>query len=244
MVNKQGEIEVLTFILRGDIAHFRQPDTTITQATYPFPPRPTLHGLIGAILGINYTTQDWEEFLHGEHYIGLALLSPVNTVCMQLSLLGKGFLGSGKDFNRPTSVELVVSPAYRVFYAGARLTELAEKIRNRQSVYPTYLGSAYCLTFPEYVNCYKGNVIKTSEKINLSTVVPQEIVEKIYLNEGQVYAVARAMPYKHNGDRTFEGTTTVYYEANGRDLSVRLNEESSIPYVIAELPGGDRVCLW
>ena len=87
-------------------------------------------------------------------------------------------------------------------------------------------------------------MIKTSEKINLSTVVPQEIVEKIYLNEGQVYAVARAMPYKHNGDRTFEGTTTVYYEANGRDLSVRLNEESSIPYVIAELPGGDRVCLW
>ena len=26
----------------------------------------------------------------------------------------------------------------------------------------------------------------------------------------------------HNGDRTFNGTTAVYYEANGRDLSVKL----------------------
>lgn len=244
MVLNQSEIEVLTFTLRGDIAHFRQPDTTITQATYPFPPRPTLHGLIGAILGIDYTTPEWKKFLCGKHYIGLTLLSPIKTVCMQMSLLGKGFLGSGKEFNRPTSVELVVSPVYRVFYAGERLADLAEKIRNCQSVFPTYLGSAYCLTFPEYVNCSKGNVIKTSEKVNISTVVPQDIVEEIYLEEGQVYAVARAMPYMHNGDRTFNGTITIYYETNGGKLSVKLNKESSIPYTVVELPGGDRVCLW
>ncbi len=243
MAYNQREIKVLTFTLRGNIAHFRQPDTTITQATYPFPPRPTLHGLIGAILGIDYTTPEWKEFLYGDHYMGLTLLSPIKTVCMQLSLLGKGFLGSGKEFNRPTSVELVVSPAYRVFYAGERLMDLVEKIRNCQSVFPTYLGSAYCLTFPEYVDCNKGNVIKPSEKVNLSTVVPQGIVEEIYLEEGQV-GVARAMPYMHNGDRTFNGTTTVYYEANGRELSVKLNKESPIPYTIVELPGGDRICLW
>ena len=217
MAYNQREIDVLTFTLRGDIAHFRQPDTTITQATYPFPPRPTLHGLIGAILGINYTTPEWKEFLYGKNYLGLTLLSPIKTVCMQLSLLGKGFLGSGGEFNRPTSVELVVSPAYRVFYAGERLTELTEKIRKCQSVFPTYLGSAYCLTFPEYVDCNKGNVINNHEDVILSTVVPQDIVEKIYLQEGQVYAAARAMPYMHNGDRTFNGTTTVYYETNGRE---------------------------
>ncbi|MDK2906798.1 MAG: CRISPR-associated protein Cas5h [Petrotoga sp.] len=244
MAYKQKKIDFISFTLRGKIAHFRQPDTTITHATYPFPPRPTLHGLIGAILGIDSTSLEWKEFLNEEHYLGLSLLSPIRTVCVQLSLLGKGFLSSGKEFNRPTAVELVISPAYRVYYAGERLMELSEKIRNCQSVFPTYLGSAYCLTFPEYDGCYTGNVIEHYEKVSLSTVVPHNIVEKIYIEEGLVYAAARSMPYKHNGDRTFNGTTTVYYEVNGKKLRLKINQESSFSYLLLEIPGGETICLW
>ena len=185
MAYNQREIDVLTFTLRGDIAHFRQPDTTITQATYPFPPRPTLHGLLGAILGINNTTPEWKEFLCGEHYLGITLLSPIKTVCMQLSLLGKGFLGSGKEFNRPTSVELVVSPAYRVYYAGERVMDLAEKIRNCQSVFPTYLGSTYCLTFPEYEDCNKGYLIKTTKLLPFLQWFPRTSLKKLIYKKGK-----------------------------------------------------------
>lgn len=248
MADIKGQVDVLVFDLRGKLAHFRQPDTTVTQATYPFPPRPTLHGLLGAILGIDYSTPKWNEFLCSRHYLGLRILSPVQTVCMQMSLLGKGFLGNGKDFNRPTVVEMVVEPKYRVYYAGEYFDLLNHRITNRRSVFHTYLGSAYCLTFPEFGGCYQASIIKPLiyENVEVSSVIPRDIVESVHLEDGLSYAVSRAMPYQHHGDRTFERTTSVLYEVNGKPLKISINPKTQtfLNYMIVELPSGERVCLW
>lgn len=246
MTKKTNWVEVLIFSLRGKLAHFRQPDTTVTQATYPFPPRPTLHGLLGAVLGIDYTSPEWEQFLRGKHYVGLTLLAPVRTVCMQMSLLGKGFVSSGKDFNRPTVVEMVVAPQYRVYYAGESLMALRDKIANRQSVFHTYLGSAYCLTFPEFEGVYEARLLSPGEGevVSVSSVVPREIVKQVRLEGGSSYAAARAMPYFHRGDRTFAGTATVFYETAGQPLKVEFKSNCDLPYWLAELPSGEAVCLW
>ncbi|NLI11745.1 MAG: CRISPR-associated protein Cas5, partial [Peptococcaceae bacterium] len=58
--------KVLAFSLKSSVAHFRQPDTTATHATYPFPPRPTIHGLLASVLGIDFDSEDGEKFLHEE----------------------------------------------------------------------------------------------------------------------------------------------------------------------------------
>lgn len=42
---------VVVFEVRGELAHFRRPDTLGTHATYPFPTRTALRGLIAAVLG-------------------------------------------------------------------------------------------------------------------------------------------------------------------------------------------------
>ncbi len=235
----------MIFSLRGKLAHFRQPDTTVTQATYPFPPRPTLHGLLGAVLGIDYTTPEWAQFLRGEHYVGLTLLAPVKTVCMQMSLLGKGFVSSGKDFNRPTVVEMVVAPRYRVYYAGESLTALRDRIASRQSVFHTYLGSAYCLTFPEFEGVFEAQSILPAEgEVAVSSVVPGDIVKHVKLEGNSSYAAARAMPYFHRGDRTFMGTATVFYEVAGQPLKLEFRSTCNLPYMLVALPSGETVCLW
>lgn len=239
-------VTVLSFILRGKLAHFRQPDTTVTQGTYPFPPRPTLLGLLGSVLGKDHNTPEWPRFLAGEHFLGLKLLAPVRTVCMQMSLLGKGFVSSGKDFNRPTVVEMLVAPCYQVYYAGESIDELQERISARQSVFHTYLGSAFCLTFPVFEGLYEAKPLawKAGEVAEISTVVPRELVDRVALQAPAVYAAARAMPYHHRGDRCFGKSSTVFYETSGGPLKVVLAEPVDLPHHLLSLPTGEVVCLW
>jgi len=247
MATRAGQIEVLSFSLRGKMAFFRQPDTTITQATYPFPPRPTLHGILGTILGIDSESEEWKQFLSKKHYIGVAFKTPIRTICVQMSLLGKGFVSNEGDFfNRPTVIELVVSPHYQIYYTGDCLKELKERIREKQSVYHVYLGAAFCLTFPEYQAVYESELLSCSEGeiLDIDSVIPQNIVGKIKLQEGAHYRVARAMPYQHLGDRTFKETIYVYYNVAGKPIKTEFIETNHIPYYLVELPTGEKVCLW
>src|SRR5271166_3822244 len=113
---------VVVFELRGSLAHYRRPDTLGTHASYPFLPRTTLRGLVAAVLGL--------EELPSQARCGLRLLGPVVTVTQQLSMHGKKWVGAGpnESFHRPTSVELVIKPHYRVFYSGPLTDDLATRM--------------------------------------------------------------------------------------------------------------------
>lgn len=237
--------KVLAFSLKGTLAHFRQPDTTATHATYPFPPRPTIHGFLASLLGIDLDTSAGEEFLRGEHYIGLEVLNPVRTAYAQMSMLGKGFAkGEGNTFNRLTTIELLVSPFYTIYYSGNRLQELTEMIRKSRSVYHTYLGSAYCLTYPVYQGCYQASEIIVGVPLELSCVIPQRAVQEVVVEPGRSYAVARALPYRHTGSRFFEETVSLLYEAGGRPVKIIASANPGMRCKFIKIPGEKVVCLW
>jgi CRISPR-associated protein Cas5h len=143
--------EILSFDLRGPLAHFRRPDTLATHASYPFLPRTALRGLVGSVLG--------RTELPDGVWAGLRLLAPVRTVAQELSLHGKTWearSGRADSFHRPTSIELVIQPHYRIFYAGPHADDLRARLEARQSHFHTYLGSAFCLTVPEWVGSVEG----------------------------------------------------------------------------------------
>jgi len=238
--------KVLAFSLKSSVAHFRQPDTTATHATYPFPPRPTIHGLLASVLGIDFDSEDGEKFLHEEHFIGFTLINPVRTVIAQMSMHGKGFTGGGGDtFNRLTTIELVVSPNYLVYYTGCRLNELTERIKTSQSVYHTYLGSAYCLTFPSFKNFFPlVEEIPAGEPGSLACVVPQNVIKEIFVESDGNYALARALPYRHIGGRIFEQTVNVVYEKNGKPLRLIAQKKPEIACKFIKVSGEKVICLW
>ena len=240
------QLQVIEFSLVGRLAHFRQPDTIITQASYPFPARPTLLGLLASILGIDYSSNDWASFLEQGHWIGLSLLAPIRTVCAQISLLGDFILSSGKSFNRPTTVELVVNPVYHGFYAGPALSSLKEMLKAEKSVFHTYLGAAYCLTFPKWIGEWDAEIVELrgNDVYDLSSIVPQDVVDRILLDGGGHYATARGMPYKHYGDRTFAGARTLVYECEGKPLRVRFRQPKDFPFNLCRLPDGRLIGLW
>jgi len=231
-------MQLLVFDIQGSIAHFRRPDTTATHATYPFITRTAIRGLVGSILG-------FEEF-HGEAWTGIQLLAPVRTRAQELSLLGKGFLESGSSFNRPTSVELVIEPCYRVYYAGDYLLELAQKIKNKQSVYHTYLGSAFALTFPEYVELLEVDVADFAAESRLETeaVVPAHVIEQLDLIEGIQYARVGGVVYHSRGGRKFRGTINLVYEAGGKAFAFWPKPGPYEPPVKFAVIDGKVIALW
>src|ERR1700676_851306 len=114
---------VLVFDVRAPLAHFRRPDTLGTHASYPFITRTALRGLAASILG--------RTSLPPEVRAGVRLMKPVRTVAQELSMHGKTWeagRGPPHPFQRPTAIELVVEPHYRIYYGGPYLEELSERI--------------------------------------------------------------------------------------------------------------------
>ncbi len=233
-------MDILIFDLRASLAHFRRPDTTSTHATYPFITRTALRGLLGAVIGV----EQWPE----EGWAGLQLLRPVATRVQQLSLLGKGFLESGSTFNRPTTVELVIQPHYRIFYTGANMEELAQRIRQRQAVYHTYLGSAFAAVVPEFVAVVPGASLdaQAGQEIEISTVVPTDAITAIAPEPGLTFNRVGGLLYQAWPHRRFSGTIHLLYEQRNQSYRATLSGPAALhPVIFAAVrhsPG--YIALW
>jgi CRISPR-associated protein Cas5h len=142
---------------------------------------------------------------------------------------------------------LVVRPHYRVYAAGSFADQLAGMIRNCKSVYPTYLGSAFCLTFPRWVAANESMPQTPVRPVACASVVPAPAA-RLVVEAGGACARVGGVSLDHLGpfaDRRFRGTTAVFYEPDGRPLTVEPApaEEGSF-WEFHQLPGEGLVCLW
>lgn len=232
-------MEVLVFDIKSSLAHFRRPDTTNTHASYPFIPHTAVRGLVGSILGI----PDFK----GKALVGIRIMNPVLTTVQQMSMLGKGWLGGGKDFNRPTAIELLVAPYYRIYWTGDYFDELKEYLREGKSYYHTYLGSAFALTFPRYINTYKCEKIniKPLSPIYCSTVVPIDAISKLIPSPGAQYSRVGGMHCEYLGNRCFGITRNVLYEPRGNTVAIYPKDSSQKgDFRFCRLETDEVVCLW
>lgn len=235
---------LLVFDVRGELAHFRRPDTAVTHSTYPFITRTALRGMLGAILGTEPLREGWTA---------IELRAPVRTRAQQLSMLGKMYLdGSNtKTFHRPTAVELLVRPHYRIYYTGPHQADLTAAIRERKSVYPTYLGVAYALTVPEYVGEWEAEPVdlRDEEVLTCRSVVPVAAVKRLEPLPDAEYARVGGILYEMVGPRQFRGGVSVLYNAVGgpiRFVGRPANECGSVR-LMRLLTGehvGEVIALW
>jgi CRISPR-associated protein Cas5h len=237
---------IVLFELRGPIAHYRRPDTLGTHASYPFIPRTALRGLIAAILGLE--SQAERDPLPAEARCGLRLLGPVRSVTQQLSLHGKRWVGSGgnESFHRPTTIELIVEPHYRVYYAGPLSDELADKLERRQSRFHTYLGSAFCLTFPEWGGVKLAEPVPGGvEWLSCTTVVPSLAVGNLDIETQRRYARVGGLLREHIGGRRFRGSLSVLYETSGHYIRFAPTPiDVDAFWQFFQVAGEGVICLW
>jgi CRISPR-associated protein Cas5h len=159
--------------------------------------------------------------------------------------------GRHDSFHRPTAIELVVEPHYRVYYTGPFVDELSERIRSRRSHYHTYLGSAFCLTFPEWISEHEAPfiILAPNSAIDCACVLPTGAVGRLLLEEGRQYARVGGILWSHEGEmheRRFRGrAAAVIYEVNGGSLRFEPAPRSEESYwAFYDIPGEGTVCLW
>lgn len=216
-------MEILVFDVRAPMARFTRPDTTRTQATYPFITRTALRGLIGAILGLDRPEYD--------DLAAVRLMSAVQTRVQSLSMLDDDFLLGGrkaKTFNRPTSVEWLVRPHYRIYHHGPRTHELAEMIREGRSVYHTYLGVSEAITHPRFVGLYPAEEVDRQSEpadIRCHSVVPtlcvKELIPEPGSTLGRVGGLDRSCEPTSGGGRRFCGAISLIYDRRGAPIVLR-----------------------
>jgi CRISPR-associated protein Cas5h len=237
---------VAVFELRGTLAHYRRPDTLGTHASYPFMPPTTLRGLIAAVLGLECRAD--ADPLPREARCALRLLRPVRAVTQQLSLHGKKWIGIGpnESFHRPTTIELIVEPHYRIYYCGPMMNELTQSLERNRSRFHTYLGSAFCLTFPEWRGVRPTEPVSpTAEQLTCTSVVPSPAVGRLDLEAGCQYARVGGLLREHIGGRRFRGTLSAIYEVSGHAVRFEpARPEGDAFWEFRQVAGEGTVCLW
>jgi CRISPR-associated protein Cas5h len=163
---------------------------------------------------------------------------------------GKSWVSGGeeKSFHRLTAIELVVKPHYRIYYAGPHTEELSVRLRSRQSHYHTYLGSAYCLTFPQraaVLSLPEPECVDDNAPLTCETVVPSQAIKRLLPRQGDEYGRVGGVLWEHIGDRKFRGTVSLLYAVNGGALQfLPVLSTADAPWKFYRIPDEGVVCLW
>ncbi|WP_096602787.1 type I-B CRISPR-associated protein Cas5b [Hydrogenobacter hydrogenophilus] len=238
-------MKVLVFDIFGDFAHFRKFFTTSSPLTFPFPPPPTVRGIIGAILGFGR-----EEYLEKtkDLYIGIGILSPIKKIRMGRNLVftkdkSENFdptlISSRKAEGEPRTqvrAEFVKDPKYRIYVSGEEefLNNLKEMVENHRTYYTVSLGLSELLADFSYVGIYQGYYQEESEKAD--SVIPVHVVDEINIERLQKIGKER-IPTLMDVDRTVRKYEDVIFNMEGGAIYGKFKN-------LLKLENGEVIHLW
>lgn len=195
-------MDVVSFYIKGKMAHFRKYYSNSTALTYVLPPVTTIKGIIAGLLGYERDSY-YDIFSNNRTKIAISIASPIKKIVQKMNLLKIERLndlnGSHKDIRTQTNTEWVIpyeirngEISYRVILWHSD-TEMVKKIEysicNKKNYYlskgiSVALGSAQCLGWIEdgkIIKCYKK--ISDDKTIYVNSAIVKDIVESIDLSQ-------------------------------------------------------------
>ncbi|OGL47829.1 MAG: type I-B CRISPR-associated protein Cas5 [Candidatus Schekmanbacteria bacterium RBG_16_38_10] len=173
-------LPIVIFRISGRYAHFRRPYTNVSSLSYPFPPRPTIAGLLGAILGIQ-KDKVADTFNERNLTVAVAIEKQVKTVTHVTNFRQDGIGGIDYSIKKPKKgwkskelknippyneatqipMELLRNPSFLIYVHlddTSMFFELGSRLKTDRFVYTPCLGLSEFLASVEYVD--DGNAIK------------------------------------------------------------------------------------
>lgn len=224
----------LVCTVRGDWAHFRRIDRTVTKQTYRLPPRTTIAGLLAAIVGVG-RDEYYEVFDPAVSAVGVEVVGDLRTVTHPSLGLGTNPSetfdsagGSGKktvavkfpdstDNRQIHSYEYVVNPAYRLYIAVENEdfhAALKHHLERGTSYYPPSLGLSELLARVETpdsgVEQEVAAVSASESSVAVDSAIP-DAVETILPSPGTPHHVERLPAAMESDGRNRRTTEFVDY---------------------------------
>jgi CRISPR-associated protein Cas5 subtype I-B len=133
----------ISFRIKSTFGHFRNPYTTTLKQTYPFPPKPTVIGMIGAMLGWDEKTvvNETEKFK-----IVIPLWLNKGKIIEFTFVFSVGKLREGsraQEEFRPERFELLLYPEFELIILNDSkdlLTEIELRIKEKRFEFPIFMG--------------------------------------------------------------------------------------------------------
>ncbi len=173
-------LRILKFRISGDYAHFRVRYTTSSSATYLVPPRHTVAGIIGAILGVQRDEVS-KLFNPPKCRIGLEVDHLPSTVRIPLKRLKikSRTLSSFRSITEHNIVpyHMIRDPSYIIYFShedADLMDRLEQMLRAHECVYPPSLGLAKLLADVEFFGVSDYNVIEEDSQLTTKSMFPMD----------------------------------------------------------------------
>ena len=171
------------FDLWGQYAHYKKIFATTTALTYPIPVKTSLYGMFAAILGLEKKNNRYlEAFQDGDCKVGIQVINPI--AFQQININLRAVFGAMKPNNnrKPTMMEFVYRPRYRVFFTHSDsgiYASLSRKIQHKEAFYTPTLGLANLFANYQWLGEFPLNKIKKDDFLPIISAIPREKLLKI-----------------------------------------------------------------
>ena len=211
---------VLVFDLWGDMGHFKKPYTITSPLSFAFPPRPTVAGIISAIIGLG-KNEYADLFPKKDAHIGLRILNPVKKMRISQNLIDtkKAKLFSKIKQRTQIRIEYLKDPKYRIYFHHEDkdiFDRLRSFLKRHESVYTISLGLSELLANFQYIGELEIKKKTNGSLLEFDSIAPDSRVE-VEFEEGKEYFSA-TIPLEMGSDRIVTEFGTVLYERNGKAL--------------------------
>lgn len=227
-------IPVCIFTVRGQFAHWRKWFTTTSALTYSFPPRTSVIGMVGAILGIP-REKVAEVFKTNDTRIAVCPLRPIVKERLPEKWrqtpprIVKGRFDPAKmDESFQENLEVIRRPHYRIVFWHRDedlMKGLRGRLRQKRWVYPPCLGIMGFLADVEWEGDDAAYEIEV-ERADIISVLPldEAMAKAVDLSESEALFREERVPNEVSSARTFRHLYLAYMSREAKPLKVRCAE--------------------
>ena len=222
--------ELIVFDIFSDFAHFKRPYTTTSPVTFPIPSKPTVYGMIGAIIGLDKNSY-LEQFHDRGVRVGIKINNPVHKVYIAENLINTKEGMARIKSRTQIKIEFLKHAAYRIyiFHPDEDLRRaLLQNLEAHRSHYTFSMGLSECIGNFEFVGHFfsetKDNQ-KTGEWMEIHSVIPANALaaagDPILFEPGkEIFRVS--LTAEMNPHREIQQVTDIIFERNGKPVKAKV----------------------
>lgn len=219
-------MKALVFDIKGDYGHFRKFYTTSSPLTFSIPPRTTVCGIIGALIGL-----DKEEYLSNfkkeDAKIAIQILSPINKTRLSINLIDTKTAKMYSKIDNRTQVtyELLKNPSYRIYFSHSNdniYNKVKSYLEENKNYYTLSLGLSEFIAEYEYKGEIDLQFISNDEFEYIDTVLKfDENLEVKFENNKEYFK--DSMQNEMNEERVVTEYIKVLLERSGQPIKCKTN---------------------
>lgn len=248
-------MEILTFKIKGKLAHFRKYYANNTAFSFTLPPRTTIMGIVAAVMGKPKDTY-YEDFSSEKIKFGIRVLSPLKKSFHRLNFLSIKSLGDmekkfssdfrGEDGRIQTPFEVISAwnigtgeVAYQIFITNQESgNEIFDQIKShfleKSTVYNLTLGTANftaSISDIQLINASSVKEVKSNDFILMNSAIPTHMVEELKFDKEEFgsynFVEEDMMPgeFIANHNREVKKMNQILFSITPNPLRIKISKE-------------------